>query len=581
MTKQTNGRGWGLSLNMTAALALGSRSSLLCAVPLGLLVACGQTEKAGSEATTSDTTTSSTGPSGSTSSSGASSGASGTAASGTGTSSSVGSSGSSGGASTQTGVSNSTTSAGLGSTGSTSSNSASSESSTSSGTSGDSETVITSDGETAGPDAGGSDSDTGSGAEDDGSMTFFVSSTGVAEGGNLGGLEGADAFCTQLAAAVSESLGNKTWRAYLSTSTVNAKDRIGTGPWRNAEGVVVANNIDELHAQEAGEALDDTWPPTDLSIAVTENGDQVPNMIHDILTGSLPDGTVDADRHCSDWTSSESTDEASVGHSNRDGGGRPPYFNATHQVGCAQAPPTTRGHRNLRRRPGFDLLLRADCRIVSLDTQVMNGLSRDPVLSMQHGMSQQSVEPENTAARVALWRALHVQVDAPPHVFVDEVGLQLVAPEDNWQSRPDMSPFTRAFRASIVARARFIEDWVREQAAKGVEQYVILGAGLDTFAQRQTELASRLRVYEIDRAGPQAWKRKRLIELGFGLPDYLNFVAVDFESGEDWWERLVAAGFNPRLPSVVVSTGVSMYLSRQAIAATLSKVAAAAPARAW
>lgn len=192
-------------------------------------------------------------------------------------------------------------------------------------------------------------------------------------------------------------------------------------------------------------------------------------------------------------------------------------------------------------------------------------------------MSQQSVEPENTAARVALWRALHVQVDAPPHVFVDEVGLQLVAPEDNWQSRPDMSPFTRPFRASIVARARFIEDWVREQAAKGVEQYVILGAGLDTFAQRQTELASRLRVYEIDRAGPQAWKRKRLIELGFGLPDYLNFVAVDFESGEDWWERLVAAGFNPRLPSVVVSTGVSMYLSKQAIAATLSKVAAAAP----
>ena len=77
-------------------------------------------------------------------------------------------------------------------------------------------------------------------------------------------------------------------------------------------------------------------------------------------------------------------------------------------------------------------------------------------------------------------------------------------------SRPDMSPFTRPFRASIVARARFIEDLVAEQAARGVGQYVILGAGLDTFAQRRPELASRLRVFEVDQPGPQAWKRQRL-----------------------------------------------------------------------
>ena len=120
---------------------------------------------------------------------------------------------------------------------------------------------------------------------------------------------------------------------------------------------------------------------------------------------------------------------------------------------------------------------------------------------------EQVVAPDNTAVRVALWRALHVEVDSPPHVLEDEVGLKLAAPDDGWRNRPDMSPFTRPFRASIVARARFIEDLVAEQAARGVGQYVILGAGLDTFAQRRLELSSRLLVFEIDRPGPQAWKR--------------------------------------------------------------------------
>src|SRR5215217_2664514 len=114
--------------------------------------------------------------------------------------------------------------------------------------------------------------------------------------------------------------------------------------------------------------------------------------------------------------------------------------------------------------------------------------------------------PDNTAVRVALWRALHVEVDSPPHVLEDQIGLKLAAPDAGWRSRPDMSPFTRPFRASILARARFIEDLVVEQAARGVGQYVILGAGLDTFAQRRPEIASRLVVFEIDKPGTQAWK---------------------------------------------------------------------------
>ena len=101
-------------------------------------------------------------------------------------------------------------------------------------------------------------------------------------------------------------------------------------------------------------------------------------------------------------------------------------------------------------------------------------------------MPQHETTPDSTAIRVALWRALHVQADPPPHVLEDELGLRLTAPEADWRQRPDMDlQFTRAFRAGIVARARFVEDLVAEQVGRGVDQYVILGAGLDSFAYRQ------------------------------------------------------------------------------------------------
>jgi methyltransferase (TIGR00027 family) len=192
-------------------------------------------------------------------------------------------------------------------------------------------------------------------------------------------------------------------------------------------------------------------------------------------------------------------------------------------------------------------------------------------------MQDQRTAPDSTAVRVALWRAMHVQVDPPPHVLEDEVGLRLVAPDENWRLRPDMDPHgTRLFRASIVARARFIEDLVVEQAGRGVGQYVILGAGLDTFAQRRPEIGSSVRVFEVDRPGSQAWKRQRLIELGYGIPNWLRFVPVDFERDGFWWEQLKRAGFDRDRPAVVASTGVSMYLTKEAIAATLREVASLA-----
>nr|WP_280267401.1 class I SAM-dependent methyltransferase [Nocardia wallacei] len=191
--------------------------------------------------------------------------------------------------------------------------------------------------------------------------------------------------------------------------------------------------------------------------------------------------------------------------------------------------------------------------------------------------NEQTNAPEDTAARVALWRALHVQIDSPPHVFTDEVGLRLLAPAAGWQDRPDMDPRTIApMRAGIVSRARFIEDLVAERAARGVDQYVLLGAGLDTFAQRRSALAAGLTVFEVDQPGPQAWKRQRLTELGYGIPEWLRLVPVDFEV-DSWWDRLTAAGFDPGRPAVVASTGVTMYLTREANIATLHQISSLAP----
>jgi methyltransferase (TIGR00027 family) len=192
----------------------------------------------------------------------------------------------------------------------------------------------------------------------------------------------------------------------------------------------------------------------------------------------------------------------------------------------------------------------------------------------QQGRAERRDGPDSTAERVALWRAMHSRVDSPPAVFVDEVGLHMIAPDEGWQRRPDMDAMaTKLFRASIVARARFVEDLVIAAVAQGVSQYVILGAGLDSFVQRRPDLSTMLTVFEIDQPGPQAWKRQRLLDLGFGIPDWLRLVSVDFEAGDDWWPRLAAAGFAPDRPAVVAAIGVTLYLTRDAIMAIFRRMA--------
>jgi hypothetical protein len=149
-------------------------------------------------------------------------------------------------------------------------------------------------------------------------MTFFVTSVGPGKGADLGGLAGADQHCQTLAAAVGAGSG-KTWRAYLSTQgagAVNARDRIGNGPWMNAKGVVVAKDVAELHGTNN----------LTKQTALTEKGEvnngrgDTPNR-HDILTGTQPDGTAytgDADRTCRNWTSS-TQGSAMLGHADRIG----------------------------------------------------------------------------------------------------------------------------------------------------------------------------------------------------------------------------------------------------------------------
>jgi hypothetical protein len=152
-------------------------------------------------------------------------------------------------------------------------------------------------------------------------MTFFITSAGSGKGADLGGIAGADQHCQSLAQAA--GAGKHTWHAYLSTQAadgkpaVNARDRIGKGPWKNAKGEVVATSVDDLHG--AGNKLNKQTALTEKGQPVNGRGDQ-PNQ-HDILTGSQPDGTAFAageDRTCKNWSSS-SEGAAMVGHHDRQG----------------------------------------------------------------------------------------------------------------------------------------------------------------------------------------------------------------------------------------------------------------------
>lgn len=169
------------------------------------------------------------------------------------------------------------------------------------------------------------------------SMSFFVTSVGSGKGADFGGLEGADKHCQTLADAA--GAGGKKWRAYLSTTAigsvpaVHARERVGSGPWRNANGVVIARNVDELHSANK---LDKQTALTEKGAVVNGRGD-APNE-HDILTGSTPDGRA-SDETCRNWTTS-GEGSAMVGHSDRTGldeSAAAKSWNSSHPTrGCGQ-----------------------------------------------------------------------------------------------------------------------------------------------------------------------------------------------------------------------------------------------------
>ena len=169
----------------------------------------------------------------------------------------------------------------------------------------------------------------------DSGLSFFITSVGSGKGADLGGLEGADRHCQQLAQAV--GAGGRTWRAYLSAGgakSVNAKDRIGTGPWQNAKGVVVATSVADLHSDANKLGKENSL--TEKGAVVNGRGD-TPNM-HDILTGSNMDGTLAGENlTCNNWTSS-GEGSAQVGHHDKQGGGQNPNsWNSAHpSKGCSQ-----------------------------------------------------------------------------------------------------------------------------------------------------------------------------------------------------------------------------------------------------
>jgi methyltransferase (TIGR00027 family) len=185
-------------------------------------------------------------------------------------------------------------------------------------------------------------------------------------------------------------------------------------------------------------------------------------------------------------------------------------------------------------------------------------------------------EPSRTAWGAALQRAAHQLLDRPL-VFGDPLALRMLGAKSVRQMALDLdrfqAPAARALRAFLVARSRYAEDELERVFRLGTRQYVVLGAGLDTFAYRNPR-GGRLRVFEVDHPATQACKRARLREQGIGLPPSLAFVPVDFER-DSLADRLRRAGFRRDAPAFISWLGVTMYLTRAAVVQTLQFVAAA------
>jgi len=191
-----------------------------------------------------------------------------------------------------------------------------------------------------------------------------------------------------------------------------------------------------------------------------------------------------------------------------------------------------------------------------------------PSVALQEG------EPSRTAQGAALLRAAH-QLLETPLVFDDPLALRILGPQRRRLLESDLDryrePGSRALRAFIVVRSRFAEDELARSVSQGTRQYLVLGAGLDTFAYRNPHGES-LRVFEVDHPTTQDWKRRRLQDQGIDVPRSLSFVAVDFEK-DSLADRLRSSGFRRDTPVFISWLGVTVYLTREAVMQTLGFVA--------
>jgi methyltransferase (TIGR00027 family) len=185
--------------------------------------------------------------------------------------------------------------------------------------------------------------------------------------------------------------------------------------------------------------------------------------------------------------------------------------------------------------------------------------------------------PGHTATLAAVGRAVHAESDRPlvtDHLalaLAGEAGAALLAQLTNQLPEASRQTFGLAF----AVRTRFVEDGVAEAIQEGVGQYVILGAGLDSFAYRRTDLVGRLNVFEVDRAGVQAWKRRRLAQIGVAIPPSVGYVTVDHET-DDLLKALLDAGFDKAAPAIVSAIALTQYLALPAIERILQLVASLA-----
>ena len=176
-----------------------------------------------------------------------------------------------------------------------------------------------------------------------------------------------------------------------------------------------------------------------------------------------------------------------------------------------------------------------------------------------------------TAEGIALMRAVHLSIDGDPKIFADPLAASFLGPElaTALKTTPQMfqTPALRSLRAVFVVRHRYAEDELAKALARGVSQYVILGAGLDSFAYRRPDLRQTLHVYEVDHPATQQWKRQRLTDLGIAIPDNLTFIPIDFEV-QTLAEGLAASTFRHDEPAFFSWLGVTQYLTANAVFST-------------